>query len=471
MGLPEAINRRYASIAAITLAIVWLWVAFDRPYTFPKHIPWNISSNTAVPPTFISDSLNSATSTSYTHDSPTTESEYDYDLPIPTAIDNLNFPPVDSDAIRNICSGTKWNPDLVFICDNSKGNIAHVRNGILTCVRYAIEAGANLVVPRIINKDGAHTIGMTVLDYDRQDFAFMFDEAHFVDSLHRSCPEMTVYEDVKQVPFPDNDVRPPIVTIYPEKLALRKEERWRDTFDQLITDMIAEDEDTLPIMIEMGRPGLKYDIYSDGTAFANAFGNILKFNQAIRVLASKVLLNLGAKYNITLTTPTPIIPHAFFGAHLFTEEEMFQGKEGWPDVEWEYTRFEPEARHYLDQAANASLSVIYAASNRGDEITRFTKDATGYGMIVHSKYDLLGDDRKMLGRLTIDQRDMIDYLVLCKASVFGGIGHSALSWNVAARRHLNAEQEGMGQWLGWQDGLSRVWGEEEGEGSWHHMWP
>ena len=47
----------------------------------------------------------------------------------------------DQRPLHRICAGTKWRPGLIFECQASYGGIGNVRNTVLTCVRYAIEAG------------------------------------------------------------------------------------------------------------------------------------------------------------------------------------------------------------------------------------------------------------------------------------------------------------------------------------------
>ena len=59
--------------------------------------------------------------------------------------------PFDQRPLHGICAGTKWRPGLIFECKPSYGGVGNVRNTILTCVRYAIEAGGwfLLYIPRL----------------------------------------------------------------------------------------------------------------------------------------------------------------------------------------------------------------------------------------------------------------------------------------------------------------------------------
>lgn len=113
------VSRRYATLAAVLLATIWLWVAFDRPYKFPDHISWNIYSNRPL-----------AGQTGLA--------------------DAFDFPPLDSESVKSLCQDVQWNQSVVLTCDQSVGGVGNIRNSILNCVRYAIAAGGSLVLPSIV---------------------------------------------------------------------------------------------------------------------------------------------------------------------------------------------------------------------------------------------------------------------------------------------------------------------------------
>jgi hypothetical protein len=457
MMLPEGFNRRYASIAAILLVFIWLWVALDRPYSFPKHIPWNTYANAPQTPTVESDAPS-------------------------TSIDTFDQPLVDSQAIRNMCGGTVWNASLVFECDNSVGNVGNVRTSMLTCVRYAITAGAAMVLPRIINGDGEHHAGTTLLDWDRQPFGFFFDQEHFIDSMKSSCPEMKIYTKHDEIKFPDNYVHPPRITIVAETIGQLEGEDWRTAFYKIVEAMITPDEDTFPIVIEMALPAPVYDVYSDGNEFAHEFGNLIKFRPDVRAFAAKILLNLGAVYNTTFDLTQHAL-YNFFGTHLFTEESRLGPDNGWPGVEWEYALFDRQVKNIKEAAVNFNSTVLYLASQRNDEIAEFAKDAQ-MEFDIHTKYSLLSqEERKLLLDLTLEQQNLVDYLVLLKASHFVGVGHSSFAWNVALKRHIWAADEQFtsgshtfedrfSHIYGWKDG-ENPHGDTAGKGMnlYHNIWP
>lgn len=51
--------------------------------------------------------------------------------------------PWDPEPIRKMCRATPfWSNDVYFECSDSQGGIGNVRQDILSCIRYAIDAGA-----------------------------------------------------------------------------------------------------------------------------------------------------------------------------------------------------------------------------------------------------------------------------------------------------------------------------------------
>lgn len=63
--------------------------------------------------------------------------------------------PYIGDGLSDLCSGKKWTPGLLLTCDAVPGGMADVKNGILTCIRVAIEIGGELMRSR--KKDARET--------------------------------------------------------------------------------------------------------------------------------------------------------------------------------------------------------------------------------------------------------------------------------------------------------------------------
>lgn len=67
--------------------------------------------------------------------------------------DLFKIPLLNDHAIKSVCRTTQWNESLVFTCNESFGGIGNIRNSLLLCVRFAMQAGAALVLPQILIRD------------------------------------------------------------------------------------------------------------------------------------------------------------------------------------------------------------------------------------------------------------------------------------------------------------------------------
>jgi hypothetical protein len=428
MDLPSGLNRRYATTAVILLVAIWLWVAFDRPYVFPDHIPWNIYSNSPQAPPG----------------------------------DIFDFPPLTSPAIKQVCANTQWNTSLVFTCDSPAGSFAEVRNSILHCVRYAIAAGASLVMPRIVLKEdyGGLLAGNTThLDH-------LFDAEHFAVSLDLSCPQLRLYMGVSGVKGFEHAHGP--IPLSPDSLASTTSEgyasEWREGLYKWLTKYISVDTEG-PVIISLSRTYLRYPIHSDDDNFAQHFGKILKIRSDARNLATTALLKLLRSLDLKHSTKL-----GFLAAYLSTAPD--------PDrltkEDQHYALYETQSELYLDYATHANISVIYVASNQGTDVPRFLVDAKARKIKVKTKFDLLeGRDLEDLQDMTTIQREMVDYLVMMNAATFLGVGYSGISWKEALRRHgvrkIESPSDPAQQF---NDGLSVIYGKAGGHsGFLESMWP
>jgi hypothetical protein len=404
MELPAGVNRRYASTAIFVLASLWIWVAFDRPYTIPSHISWDVLSNR------------------------------------PSAallLDVFDYPPLRSAAFQQVCDWADPDATVTFVCDESPGDVAEVRNSILTCVRYAMKAGANLVMPRILMREDYakdRERNSTSMDY-------MFDMEYFVHSMDHFCPNMRLYSSVDQVLKEKRIVGP--VSLVPGSLVQQNaigqapQESWKAEYDQWLGKQIKAGNG-MHLLVEVDRSFLQYPIASDDTEFVEIFGRILKFGYDVGYLATVTLVKLSHAFDIPFDITSSIIPDMFFGAHLSTERDPARISSKIEQANYEYGI---QSKLYLDHASNSNFSTIYASSDVLADLQTFYVDADARNMTVVTKFDLLtGKDREALLELTPDQQAMVDILVHSKATEFVGVGHSNIAWNIALSRHKFSQQ-------------------------------
>ncbi|KAG4428919.1 hypothetical protein IFR05_015595 [Cadophora sp. M221] len=439
MELPAGVNRRYASIAIFLLATVWVWVAFDRPYTFPSHIPWNIYSN-----------------------APQTDH----------ASDIFDYPPLNSPTIKKLCASTQWNASVVFACQEPAGGIAEVRNSLLGCVRLAMAAGGSLIVPRIlVGEDYEDTVAG-----NSTDLGYMFDTDHFVASLGMSCPQMRIYKTGFGIEDGENANGP--ISLQPDSLlktdAIGEHfaEDWRTAFYKWLSQYLVADSKG-PIIIQLGNSHLKYPIATDREAFQQHFGKILKVRADIRRFATMVLQHVSGLYDEPLDLKELMLKNILLGVYLSTETSM----EGLPKADHANANYKAQSKLFLGHAMRTNLSLIYVASAHGSDIPRFILEANAAEIEATSKLDLLkGKDREDLLDLTLDQQGMVDFLVLTKVSEFVGMGYDDFAWSVALRRHEYLKQGVGADWLRGeqvaQDPFSTLIGATGGYGEFAaSMWP
>lgn len=359
---------------------------------------------------------------------------------------------------------------MTFICDDSSGNVAEVRNSILNCVRYTIAVGGSLVVPRITVREADEDLfgsNTTELDY-------MFDTNHLINSLMASCPQMRIYKAASTIANRQYAHGP--ISLIPESLARKVSktgmlpaDEWRGLFYQWLLQYVAEDAKG-PIIVRLGRSYLEYPIHDDDDDFVLHFGKILKVRQDIRRLAATVLRTLSSTYSLPIRLSEPVLENAFVGVYLSTDDEDL------PEADQKLARYQVQSQLYLNQAFSANLSLVYIASELGHEIPKFIKDASLQNLTVTAKLDLLkGKDRDdFLRDFTTDQQALVDYLILSKASDFAGVGHSSFAWNVALARHLYTTRNGDeldGPQM-FDDALSLIYGTPGGHPEFPaSMWP
>lgn len=363
--------------------------------------------------------------------------------------DLFSIPPVNEESIKSVCRATQWNESLVFTCNESFGGIGNIRNSVLGCVRFAMQAGAALVLPQILRRDD------DITNYKTQngtDFGYMFDTQHFYKSIQQSCPEMTIYPTVDDVIKSSNhsgDINR--LRFNAESLTgdgLIKTEMWRDKFYAWLDERQAGPVTGRPgpTVIDLERCYMSWPIYSDGQAFAVSFGLILQLREDIRLLASKVLRGLAKRLSFAeIDLKNEVLSDAYFGAHLRVENDA---QVTWStQFGWTHATYEKQAEDYLTQALQPSRSSpkgIYVASGDVEGTRRFVDDAARNNLTALGKFDVLrgSADLETLEAFRWDQQALVDYLILLRASDFAGVAHSSFSWNIALKRHTWAKQEG-----------------------------
>ncbi|KAL2158168.1 hypothetical protein VTH06DRAFT_4736 [Thermothelomyces fergusii] len=369
--------------------------------------------------------------------------------------------------LERVCNeSTAWTPGIVFVCDNNSGGIGNIRNYILTCFRYAIEAGATGVVLPQIRTRSEEDLSNIMLPHEG--FDYFFDEDHFRQSLGAACPQFTLYNSTDDIPNAPVPFRAEKIT--PRNFGRRggcdsrELNKHTGRFDKQFREFIKNttEEFHLPVpSIENPRIfrfnwGVQWDwpVFRDGPEFVATYGGLLRFRQDILDLGFRT-----AQYMREYSRQ-----HggsgAFAGMHLRTESDALSR---WP-------KFDEQSSAYLERASALNFRAAYLATGNQTEARKLTTAAAEWhNMAVVTKHELLRDhpdDLKALAALTWDQQALIDYVVLLECDYFLGISPSSFSMTIAGKRHLKAEGLYTRPWRIGGDGDGRSWL----VGKYEHYW-
>ena len=371
-----------------------------------------------------SDSTNAAALSPLIHSSPKLFNLKDYDFDG----EYIGWP------LERVCNETTWTPGLTFVCDNNSGGIGNIRNFILTCVRYAIDAGASqIILPRIQRRSEENLGNLFTSGF--QPFDYFFDEDHFRNALGTNCPQMKIHNSPDDIP--NADVRLKVGEFYPKDLGdldgcdgrgvNRHLDQFRGKFDNWLNTTRHTPNATHPVTIRLKwATFFEWPIYRDGPEFAATFGDILRLHPDIQTLAAKALSAMSAFVGVEPNGKTLDAP--YLGVHLRTESDALGF---WPN-------YDEQSSGYLAQADKRGIKHAYLACGNATEGQRFADQAwETHKLNVTTKLDLLkGEDLQNLTDLSWDQQALVDYLVLSKSTHFTGCSFSSFTMNIAFKRHL-----------------------------------
>jgi len=378
----------------------------------------------------------------------------------------VEFPaPIDYAPITEVCTrhgnaSTQFREGLLFSCEQQHGGVGMVRNQILKCIRYAMHAGAALVIPSMAKRNPAD---ITDIETAREvPLEYLFDRPTFVRHLTAACPGMRLYDRAEDFPGYAQRAAPPLDLVGDQFEPHRPREglmfprEWRRFFDEWLAAQGLRPAADAPVQVQMQQAYLEYPVHDDGNAFVSEFGKILSFREDTRAVAAKVLLELRRQFALPIDPTRAVTPGVFYGAHLRLEKDAL---EAWTVAEgWRFSQMDDQFEEQYQNIACAGLSVVYVASGNqtvvklfGEYLSRrLAEDASlkregGHAdenrslpqnVTVVTKYELLtGRDRETLDKMTFDQQGLVDFLIMMKASEFMGVAHSSFPWTVALRRH------------------------------------
>lgn len=388
-------------------------------------------------------------------------------------LDHPLLGPFEPAPIRKHCAEIKWRPNLVFKLDESNGGIGNVRAHVLDFTLFAMEAGAAMVLPQMTVRS---TSDLFDVWHGRQaGFSRMFDEGLFRKMMAEACPQMRIYqpgeaEGLVTVVGVAYDARSRRMDFDPGNTA---EAAYEYTTAWLHDHSV--DEETLS-QVTVRHTIWEVDTRSLGADFRRNFGMIFSFREDARRYAASAVRNLASKYGLRIDPADHLHQHAYYGAHLRTEQDTVSA--GWfnPNTATEVgLNYTEQTDAYLAHAAEHSLSVMYVATGNATELKRFKIKAAEStpSVTVASKWDLLpGEEAAALAELDWDQQALVDMEIMMRCSVFGGFAKSSYSFAIAIARNAYLEAHGrplgyswrmreMNDQIAFDDALSRILGRNE----------
>lgn len=312
-----------------------------------------------------------------------------------------------------------------------------------------------------------------------------------MSTLTTACPQISLYHNQSDLNLPS----PPEETLCnAEDLAtslhpvattvIEAPGNWSSAFHSWLEATAPPFSARKPTLVTFFTPLLRFPLDYDDPAFVATFGRILRLREDVRRLAATVLYSMSMKYALDLDVSKPDIQGGkFYGAHLRTAKDA--AVVGWPG-------YDEQASNYLSSAVANNLSLVYLTTGNPPDVVRFTEFAANMSIEVATKTELLSEEgfeeeMEEMEKLTWDQRGLIDFEVLLRSSVFGGMFESSFSWNCALRRHvvvgkgkwetIGPGKQGVGNGKGrecFKDSLSAIFGPVELGIRWNFplaLWP
>jgi hypothetical protein len=285
--------------------------------------------------------------------------------------------------LARLCAGKGWHPDdkaLILTCSPIPGGMGEVKNGLLHCIRFAIEIGgqsvpwagweaytasqpasytapclsssslssltiplssAQLVLPRITRRSAADISNLHGEQQAKgQPLDYMFSSEHLVNSLQAYCPQMRVHRSLDDLYDKPSLLKPLPVSIgmLTDDVAvlngtrtsiLANPQNLTRQFADLYERELPLERRHYPVRVDLQETLFAWPVHYDGEAFRRDFGRLLRVRDDIRLLAASGLWELTHRFGIPLD-PRKGLSHnpaqdkspRFVGAHLRTEKDV-----------------------------------------------------------------------------------------------------------------------------------------------------
>ena len=316
--------------------------------------------------------------------------------------------------LKSLCDSTTWHPNLYLNCTNirnktinerstvdARGTV-NLRNSMITCLRWAIDAGMGFVIPRIALRSEE----MPII-FDRwTDFEFLFDEGHLRRTMNNECPQMKIIK-------PDSKVDNVVISVSQPYYHY-----FYGNYSKWTLNLLEENG----ISMSSTRVNEITTIWEDQSLFGWDFKKeLVDIEMKLR---SAVVYN-SFIYSLSSDLAN-LIKVDYLGLHLRVEEDFrrdYNRTKKW--VIWSQRNRFP------------NITTLYVATGDKPYEDLFRDEMAKYGITVISKFTLAASNHELSERLAkcnFDQLGAIDLPILKNSYHFFGNGLSSLTYATAYDR-------------------------------------
>ena len=311
----------------------------------------------------------------------------------------------ESFTLRALCDQTFWQPNIYLNCTNVAGGTFNVLNSVVTCLRWAIDGGMGMLLPKFATRAKDNPSRW----YDTwEDYSYLFDRVHLLKSMQEKCPQFII----KEADFV-------IDTVVENKFFVKWQPKttgmYRShSYDLLHFNTSIDLPSNKSIAIVEDNPLWGWDFVKERKKIHQSLLNAVKFSPELLAIASTIIEKLPQG--------------KFIGFHLRAEKDFV-----WYNYETITAWFN---KHF--SARDSDVSTIYVATGTRDVEERFRQEMQKDPKIrVISKWSLAEGNDEIIAKmkdLRFDQLSVVDFEVLSQSDYFYGVGQSSFAWAVGVQR-------------------------------------
>ncbi|RYE15023.1 MAG: hypothetical protein EOP34_04735 [Rickettsiales bacterium] len=312
--------------------------------------------------------------------------------------------------LSTLCNNTKWTPNLYLNCTNlynlpgnppgtanNQGTV-NLRNSIITCLRWAIDAGAGFVIPRIAIRS---TYDNFLFD-EWRNFTYLFDQEHLLEVMNQDCPQLKIVD----YDFPYElriATRPDLYQNFTEGMYRKR------AFDLLAFKLY---DPNLNVTVIWDESLFGWNFHGDSKPVHMSLIDAVQYNRTLRSIAAALADKLLYKH---------------IAMHLRWESDM-------QVISY---RAQVDYLIYLLKNELQDYKTVYVSIGDREVEKQFRDEMETININVESKWTLALRDKMILddlNTLRFDQLGVIDYEIAMRSTIFLGIGISSFSYGLAFQR-------------------------------------